>query len=56
MIMLSLLKKLTPVILFCLLPEAQSTIIAPNALNLRLTANLSHAIPPTLYGYMWEVR
>ncbi|KAF8079161.1 glycoside hydrolase [Lyophyllum atratum] len=41
-------------IICCLLPDVQSTIVAPNALNLRLTANVSHAIPPTLYGYMWE--
>lgn len=38
-----------------LLPVARSVLEAPNSLNLRLTKNLSHAIPPTLYGYMWEV-
>ncbi|KAF9469657.1 glycoside hydrolase [Collybia nuda] len=38
-----------------LLPVARSVLEAPNALELRLTKNLSHAIPPTLYGYMWEV-
>ncbi|GLB43574.1 putative alpha-L-arabinofuranosidase C-terminus [Lyophyllum shimeji] len=40
--------------IICLLPDVQSAIVPPNALNLRLTTNTSHVIPPTLYGYMWE--
>ncbi|KAF8914916.1 glycoside hydrolase [Mucidula mucida] len=31
-----------------------SALVAPNALDLKLTATLSHEIPSTLYGYMWE--
>ncbi|KAF9056073.1 glycoside hydrolase [Panaeolus papilionaceus] len=27
---------------------------APNALTLHIKNNVTHAIPPTLYGYMWE--
>lgn len=34
----------------------RSDIVAPSALNLRITANLTHEIPSTLYGLMWEVR
>ncbi|KAF8644260.1 hypothetical protein AX16_008615 [Volvariella volvacea WC 439] len=29
-------------------------LVPPNALNLRITSNTTHAIPSTLYGYMWE--
>jgi hypothetical protein len=31
-------------------------LLAPNALNLIISANATHEIPATLYGYMWEVR
>ncbi|KAF9566985.1 glycoside hydrolase [Agrocybe pediades] len=31
-----------------------ATLVAPNALNLRITANVTHEIPSTLYGFMWE--
>jgi alpha-N-arabinofuranosidase len=51
-----LVKKLSLLLsIAALLPVARSALEAPNSLNLRLTKNLSHAIPPTLYGYMWEV-
>jgi len=33
-----------------------ATLVAPNALNLRIHADVTHEIPTTLYGYMWEVR
>ncbi|KAF5385088.1 hypothetical protein D9615_001064 [Tricholomella constricta] len=46
--------KLSSVLVICLLPDVKSALAPPNALNLRLTADLSHAIPSTLYGYMWE--
>ncbi|KZT59017.1 glycoside hydrolase family 51 protein [Calocera cornea HHB12733] len=29
-------------------------ITPPSALNLQITQNMTHAISPTLYGYMWE--
>ncbi|KAF8167586.1 glycoside hydrolase [Crassisporium funariophilum] len=32
----------------------RAALVAPNALTLRLTANVTHEIPATLYGYMWE--
>ncbi|KAK0209068.1 glycoside hydrolase [Desarmillaria ectypa] len=35
---------------------ALSTLVAPNALNLTITANRIHEIPSTLYGFIWEVR
>jgi alpha-L-arabinofuranosidase len=31
-----------------------SLLAPPNALNLRITTNITHEIPSTLYGYMWE--
>ncbi|KAK7473005.1 hypothetical protein VKT23_001109 [Stygiomarasmius scandens] len=31
-----------------------SELLAPNALNLRITSNRTHEIPSTLFGYMWE--
>ncbi|KAF8899440.1 glycoside hydrolase superfamily [Infundibulicybe gibba] len=31
-----------------------ATLVAPNALNLKLTTNITHEIPSTLYGWMWE--
>jgi alpha-N-arabinofuranosidase len=31
-----------------------ATLTAPNALTLQITKNITHAIPSTLYGYMWE--
>lgn len=34
---------------------SRATIVAPNALNLRITQNVTVEISPTLYGYMWEV-
>ncbi|KAG6820155.1 hypothetical protein H0H93_004737 [Arthromyces matolae] len=46
--------KLASTILLLLLPTVRSTLVAPNALDLRLTANITHEIPSTLYGYMWE--
>ncbi|TFK42073.1 glycoside hydrolase [Crucibulum laeve] len=39
---------------WCLLPLGRGELLAPNALNLRLTTNLTHEISPTIYGYMWE--
>lgn len=33
----------------------KATLTAPNALTLQITKNTTHAIPSTLYGYMWEV-
>ncbi|KAF5312724.1 hypothetical protein D9619_002697 [Psilocybe cf. subviscida] len=32
----------------------KATLTAPNALTLQITKNTTHAIPSTLYGYMWE--
>ncbi|CAK5280796.1 unnamed protein product [Mycena citricolor] len=32
----------------------RAELVAPNALNLRISSNVTHEIPSTLYGYMWE--
>ncbi|KAF9067274.1 glycoside hydrolase [Rhodocollybia butyracea] len=32
----------------------RSLLTPPNALNLEITTNITHEIPSTLYGYMWE--
>jgi hypothetical protein len=37
-------------------PFALGILEAPNSLVLNITTNLTHAIPSTLFGYMWEVR
>ncbi|KAG6857297.1 hypothetical protein H0H87_006490 [Tephrocybe sp. NHM501043] len=51
----SRMMKLAAVVFVCLqVCNVRGTLVAPNALELRLTANVSHAIPSTLYGYMWE--
>ncbi|KAJ6489593.1 glycoside hydrolase [Mycena vitilis] len=34
--------------------SAEGALVAPNALALHITANATHPVPPTLYGYMWE--
>ncbi|KAF8899438.1 glycoside hydrolase [Infundibulicybe gibba] len=31
-----------------------ATLVAPNPLNLRVTTNITHEIPTTMYGWMWE--
>ncbi|KAF8203955.1 glycoside hydrolase [Pholiota molesta] len=41
-------------VLFPLISWSEATLVAPNALTLHLTANVTHEISPTLYGYMWE--
>lgn len=50
---------INPINLLALVPlatlHALAALVAPNAINLRLTSNLTHDIPKTLYGYMWEV-
>ncbi|KAJ7665650.1 glycoside hydrolase [Mycena rosella] len=46
-----LLCLLAPVI--SILP-ARGELLAPNALILTISANATHEIPATLYGYMWE--
>ncbi|KAJ7605069.1 glycoside hydrolase [Mycena polygramma] len=37
-----------------LILSVEGALVAPNALTLHITANATHPIPPTLYGYMWE--
>ncbi|KAJ7083404.1 glycoside hydrolase [Mycena belliarum] len=34
--------------------SARGQLVAPNALTLTISANATHEIPATLYGYMWE--
>ncbi|PPQ73463.1 hypothetical protein CVT24_007554 [Panaeolus cyanescens] len=38
----------------CLLSSTLAILQAPNALTLHIQSNVTHAISPTLYGYMWE--
>ncbi|KAJ7508458.1 glycoside hydrolase [Mycena galericulata] len=41
------------VLVVSLLP-VRGDLVAPNALTLTISANATHTIPSTLYGYMWE--
>ncbi|THU89381.1 glycoside hydrolase [Dendrothele bispora CBS 962.96] len=41
-------------LLSCISSPVLSELIAPNALNLRITKNITHEIPSTIFGYMWE--
>ncbi|KAJ7597801.1 hypothetical protein C8J56DRAFT_1041974 [Mycena floridula] len=34
--------------------HAHAALVAPNSLSLTITSNITHEIPSTLYGYMWE--
>nr|BDS32887.1 GH51 alpha-L-arabinofuranosidase [Gloeophyllum trabeum] len=34
--------------------RTEAVLTAPNALDLRITTNMTSVIPSTLYGYMWE--
>lgn len=47
---------LRALLLAVLLTIVRTTTVAPSALNLRITANITHTLPSTLYGYMCEVR
>ncbi|KAJ7292664.1 glycoside hydrolase [Mycena rebaudengoi] len=50
--MFSLLPCLLVSIALC--APSEGSLVAPNALNLTISAKLAHSIPSTLYGYMWE--
>ncbi|KAE9400941.1 glycoside hydrolase [Gymnopus androsaceus JB14] len=41
--------------LFFSVTPVRSSLAPPDALNLRITNNITHEIPSTLYGYMWEI-